>query len=171
MPTTLKHGEANKQSEHEKSKSRSHEQSGAAQPYHPPTISTMSAPSPPNLPRTWRPCRAQPPLSHLAVAKLATPAVTLPAVLGSVRGGPGAMGPGRAAWGARPPCRRPSRTRAEAAAVAPHGSSQRLALPAVAHAMQRAFVAAAQLRRARRVVALWGVGRCTIGGDGPRSNG
>ena len=32
-------------------------------------------------------------LSHLAVAKLATPAVTLPAVLGSVRGGPGAMGP------------------------------------------------------------------------------
>ena len=41
--------EANKQSEHEKSKSRSHEQSGAAQPYHPPTISTMSAPSPPNL--------------------------------------------------------------------------------------------------------------------------
>ena len=41
--------EANKQSEHEKSKSRSHEQSVAAQPYHPPTISTMSAPSPPNL--------------------------------------------------------------------------------------------------------------------------
>ena len=41
--------EANKQSEHEKSKSRSHEQSGAAQPYHPPTISTMSASSPPNL--------------------------------------------------------------------------------------------------------------------------
>ena len=43
--------------------------------------------------------------------------------------------------------------------------------------MQRAFVAAAQLRRARRAVALWGVGRCTVGGeqplrgDGPRSNG
>ena len=35
--------EANKQSEHEKSKNRSHEQSGAAQPYHPPTISIMSA--------------------------------------------------------------------------------------------------------------------------------
>ena len=33
--------EANKQSEHEKSTSRSHEQSGAAQPYHPPTISTI----------------------------------------------------------------------------------------------------------------------------------
>ena len=81
------------------------------------------------------------------------------------------MGPGRAAWGARPPCRRPSRTRAEAAAVAPHGSSQRLALPAVAHAMQRAFVAAAQLRRAGRAVVLWGVRRCTVGGDGPRSNG
>ena len=47
--SAAREAEANKQSEHEKSKSRSHEQSGAAQPYHPPTISTMSAPSPPNL--------------------------------------------------------------------------------------------------------------------------